>query len=51
VDVFFSRRIGLSPAGDPVDIVAGGRLSGKLGGYNVGLLNMQTESAVNRRTG
>ena len=30
---------------------AGGRLSGKLGGYNVGLLNMQTEAAVDRRTG
>ena len=30
---------------------AGGRLSGKLGGYNVGLLNMQTDDAVNDRTG
>ena len=51
VDLFFSRRIGLSPAGDPIDIVAGGRLSGKLGGYNVALLNMQTESAIDERTG
>jgi hypothetical protein len=50
-DLFFSRRIGLLPTGEPVDIVAGGRLSGKLGGYNVGLLNMQTESAVDSRTG
>ena len=30
---------------------AGGRLSGKLGGYNVGLLNMQTESALDQRSG
>lgn len=45
VDLFFSRRIGLSSSGEPIDIVAGGRLSGKLGGYNVGLLNMQTEAA------
>jgi hypothetical protein len=51
VDLFFSRRIGLSAAGEPIDIVAGGRLSGKLGGYNVGLLNMQTDAAVDRRTG
>jgi hypothetical protein len=51
VDLFFSRRIGLSAAGEPIDIVAGGRLSGKLGGYNVGVLNMQTDASVNRRTG
>ena len=51
VDLFFSRRIGLSEEGQPIDIVAGGRLSGKLGGYNVGLLNMLTDQAVNDRTG
>ncbi len=51
IDLFFSRRIGLSSGGQPIDIVAGGRLSGKLGGYNVGLLNMQTNEAVNSRTG
>ncbi|MBI3050085.1 MAG: carbohydrate binding family 9 domain-containing protein [Acidobacteria bacterium] len=52
VDLFFSRRIGLSETGQPIDIVAGGRLSGKLGGgYNIGVLNMQTEAAVNDRLG
>jgi len=51
VDLFFSRRIGLSQGGAPIDILAGGRLSGKLGGYNVGLLNMQTREASNDRTG
>ena len=51
IDLFFSRRIGLSTTGEPIDIVAGGRLSGKLGGFNVGILNMQTESFVNERTG
>jgi hypothetical protein len=50
VDLFFSRRIGLSSAGEPIDIIAGGRLSGKLGGYSIGLLNMQTDAAVNTRT-
>ncbi|MGH2359210.1 MAG: hypothetical protein ACRDGM_01540, partial [bacterium] len=51
IDLFFSRRIGLSPSGQPIDIIAGGRLSGKLGGNNIGVLNMQTADAVNRRTG
>jgi len=51
IDLFFSRRIGLSSAGEPIDIVAGGRLSGKVGGYSVGLLNMQTDAAVNSRNG
>ena len=51
IDLFFSRRIGLSSGGNPLDILAGGRLSGKLGGYNVGLLNLQTREAQNDRTG
>jgi hypothetical protein len=51
IDLFFSRRIGLSTVGEPIDIVAGARLSGKLGGLNVGLLNMQTEAAFDSRTG
>lgn len=51
IDLFFSRRIGLSATGTPIGIQAGGRLSGKLGGYNVALLDMQTEASVNRQTG
>jgi hypothetical protein len=44
VEVFFSRRIGIGPAGAPVPIVGGARLSGQVGnGLNVGLLNMQTD--------
>jgi hypothetical protein len=53
-ELFFSRRIGLSATGSsgvPIDIVGGGRLSGRVGGFNVGLLNMQTESAVDQRMG
>jgi hypothetical protein len=42
VEMFFSRRIGIGPEGGVVPILAGGRLSGKGGGFNVGLLNMQT---------
>ncbi|MFN8061406.1 MAG: DUF5916 domain-containing protein [Vicinamibacterales bacterium] len=51
VDLFFSRRIGLSSSGVPIGIVGGGRLSGKVGGYNIGVLNMQTQETINKRTG
>ncbi len=43
---FFSRRIGLSPVGTPVPIIGGGRVSGQVGGYNVGFLAMKTERAA-----
>ena len=44
VDLFFSRRIGIAATGEQLPIVAGARLSGKIGGVNVGLLDMQTKS-------
>ncbi len=40
---FFSRRIGLSDAGEPVDIIAGAKLSGRVGRWNVGLLDVQQD--------
>ncbi len=43
IDLFFSRRIGLSPTALPIDIRGGGRLSGKIGGWNVGVLNIQAD--------
>ncbi|MBI4206449.1 MAG: hypothetical protein HY527_15620 [Betaproteobacteria bacterium] len=39
--LFFSRRIGLSN-GQSVPIIAGARLTGKAGPFDVGLLNIQT---------
>ncbi len=42
VDLFFSRRIGISDSGEAIPIMGGGRVSGKAGKFNVGLLNMQT---------
>ena len=42
VDLFFSRRIGLDDEGQLVPIRGGGRLTGKVNGFNVGVLNMQT---------
>jgi hypothetical protein len=44
VEIFFSRRLGISAGGREVPIVGGGRLSGKIGATNLGLLNMQTEA-------
>src|SRR5262245_33128068 len=44
VDLFFSRRIGLTPSGLPIGILAGARLSGQAGPYQLGFLNMQTET-------
>jgi hypothetical protein len=40
---FFSRRIGLSTAGNPIPILGGSRVSGKVGQYDVGFLAMKTE--------
>lgn len=51
VDLFFSRRIGISPLGQRIPIVAGTRVSGKAGRYNVGLLNMQAEETDFRDVG
>ena len=44
VDLFFSRRIGIGEEGELVPIIWGGRISGKIGQTNVGLLNMVTEA-------
>jgi len=44
LELFFSRRIGIGPSGELVPIQAGGRLSGKAGPFNVGIMNMQTDS-------
>jgi len=41
---FHSRRIGLTDDGRPIPILGGGRLTGRLGGSELGLLNMQTAS-------
>ena len=39
---FFSRRIGISNTGQPVPILGGGRLTGRVGPYSIGLVNIQT---------
>jgi hypothetical protein len=41
--MFFSRRIGISRGGAPVPIDGGGRVTGRAGGFNVGLLHIYTD--------
>ena len=43
--LFFSRRIGLSQ-GQSVPVVAGGRLTGTVGKFGVGALNIQTDDKI-----
>ena len=40
--LFFTRRIGLTERGSPVPIDYGAKITGKLGRYNVGFLQVQT---------
>ena len=41
---FFSRRLGLSPAGLPVDLSSGGKLSGRIGRLNIGALAVRQDA-------
>jgi hypothetical protein len=40
---FFSRSIGLSATGAPVDLLAGTKVSGRIGGFNVGALAIRQD--------
>jgi hypothetical protein len=42
--VFHTRQIGLTPGGEPVRILGGGRLVGRHHGWDVGVLNLQAAS-------
>ena len=42
-DVFFSRRIGLSPEGEPIPLVGGLRLTGRVGKTSLGVLDVVQE--------
>jgi len=41
-EIFFSRRIGIA-SGQAVPILGGGRLTGRVAGFSIGLLDLQTE--------
>jgi hypothetical protein len=40
---FFSRRIGLSDEGEPVDLDVGGKLTGRIGRFNIGVLSVRQD--------
>jgi hypothetical protein len=46
--LFFSRRIGLTDAGQEIPIAAGGRLTGRVGRTGVGAMTVQTQSTDGR---
>src|SRR5436190_9286673 len=46
VDLFFTRRIGIDTLGQPVPIVGGGRLTGRVGDLTVGALQIFTERSA-----
>ena len=44
-DLFFTRRIGLA-GGQPVPIIGGARLTGKVNRHNIAVMNIQTQEAL-----
>jgi hypothetical protein len=40
---FFSRRIGLSGEGTPIDLEVGGKLTGRVGRFNIGVLSARQD--------
>ena len=49
--LFFTRRIGLTDEGEPVPIDYGAKVTGKVGPYNVGFLQVQTRALGDPLTG
>lgn len=43
MDLFFSRQIGLSSTGQPIGIRGGARMTGKVNGNNIAVMDLQTE--------
>src|SRR6266851_801152 len=48
---FFTRRIGLTDNGQPVSIDYGAKVTGKIGPYNIGFLQVQTRKLGEATTG
>ena len=41
---FFSRRIGLSDDGEPIDLEVGGKITGRIGRFNIGALSVRQDA-------
>ncbi|MGQ0538233.1 MAG: DUF5916 domain-containing protein, partial [Gemmatimonadaceae bacterium] len=50
VELFFSRRIGIDTLGNPVPIVGGARMTGRVSGMTVGLLHIFTDDVPGVQT-
>jgi hypothetical protein len=48
MDLFFSRRIGLSESGQPIPILGGARMTGKVGSHNLAIMDIQTDRAFDK---
>lgn len=46
LELVYTRAIGLSPTGEAISIAGGGKVTGKVGGYDIGVLNVQTRSSA-----
>jgi hypothetical protein len=42
---FFSRRIGLDPGGNPIPIIWGAKVTGQMGSWNMGFMNIMDDRA------
>lgn len=49
--LFFTRRIGLTDDGAPVPIDYGAKITGKVGSYNIGFLQVQTRKLGDTKSG
>jgi hypothetical protein len=49
--LFFSRRLGITPNGTPVPIEWGTRLTGRVGEWSLGLLDVSTEARTQAESG
>jgi len=49
LEIVYTRSIGLSPRGEPIPILGGGKLTGKAAGFDLGVLNVQTDDAADTR--
>ncbi len=46
LEIVYTRSIGLSPQGEPLPIIGGGKLTGKSAGFDLGVLNVQTDDSA-----
>jgi hypothetical protein len=48
---FFSRRIGLGALGEPIDLNYGGKVSGRIGRFDIGALSIRQDDSVTADAG